>query len=172
MSRTALSLCSLSLSLFLPMAFSLCFLVRHCEALSRCRASPRGCELLPILIRGLKRVPLQSVHANFLYDLKPSVAIIHGSEPSMCNLVATVILSTSAMYVAVRRKKWRRVVATIVNSSNVERLCGRCETETCMHRWELKLSLSSPVFIIWATSALTAPRQLEDGTTKARTQTS
>ena len=62
------------------MAFSLCFLVRHCEALSRCRASPRGCELLPIFNRGLKRAPPQPVHANFPYGLEPSVAIILGSE--------------------------------------------------------------------------------------------
>ena len=67
--------------LSLPMAFSLCFLVRHCEALSRCRASPLGCEPLPVFIHGLKRVPPQSVQANFPYGLKPSVAIILGFEP-------------------------------------------------------------------------------------------
>ena len=69
------------LSLSLPLALSLGFLVRHCEALSRCRASPLGCEPLPMSIHGLKRVPPQSVQANFPYGLKPSVAIILGSEP-------------------------------------------------------------------------------------------
>ena len=118
------------------MAFSLCFLVRHCEALSRCRASPLGCEPLPIFIHGLKRVPPQAVQANFPYGLKPSVAIILGSEPvpfvgdryplDFCNVGA------------VRKKKtsWRRMITTIVNSSNVEHQGGRCETGTDRNTWD------------------------------------
>ena len=43
--------------LSLPMAFSLCFLVRHCEAWSRCRAIPLGFGPLPMFRHGLKPAP-------------------------------------------------------------------------------------------------------------------
>ena len=135
MSRTALSICSLSLSF--PMAFSLCFLVRHCEALNRCRASPLGCGPLPIFMHGLKLVPPQSVQANFPYGLKPSVAIILGSEP--LPFVGDRYISSRLLQCRrgeEEKTSWRRMVATIVNSSNVEHQGGRCETGTDRNRWD------------------------------------
>ena len=134
MSRTALSLCSLSLSF--PMAFSLCFLVRHCEALNRCRASPLGCGPLPIFMHGLKLVPPQSVQANFPYGLKPSVAIILGSEP--LPFANRPISSRPLQCQGSEEEKasWCKMVATIVNSSNVEHQGGRCETGTDRNRWD------------------------------------
>ena len=104
------------------MAFSLCFLVRHCEALSRCRASPLGCEPLPVFIHGLKLVPHQSVQANFAYGLKPSVAIILGSEPLP---FANRPISSRPLQCQGSEEEpssWCRMVATIVKSSNVEQV--------------------------------------------------
>ena len=75
------------LSLSLPLDFSLGFLVRHCEALSRRRASPLGSEPLPIFSNCLKLVP-HVLQAKSPYGLKPSDASILGSEPlkSSCHL--------------------------------------------------------------------------------------
>ena len=75
------------LSLSLPLAFSLGLLVRHCEALSRCRASPLGSEPLPIFINCIKACASRA-SSQFPYGLKPSGAIFLGSEPlkGFCHL--------------------------------------------------------------------------------------
>ena len=121
-----------------PMAFSICFLVRHCEALSRCRASHLGFGPLPIFIHGLNLVPPQSVEANFCIWLK---AFANRSQPPSALRFWNLIDRNPHRLLQCRgggeeKASWCRMVATIVNSSNVEHQGGRCETGTERSRWD------------------------------------
>ena len=102
------------------MAFSHCFLVRHCEALDRCRAPFLGSGPLPKFVHGLKLVPPQHVQANCAYGLKPSVAIILGSEPLPFANRPISCRHLQCHGSEEEQSSWCKMVATIVNKRNVE----------------------------------------------------
>ena len=80
-------------------------------------------------------MPPHSVQTNLLHGLKPSVAIILGSVSSPVVIGRNPLDICSVGTVRKKKASWRRMVANIVNISQLGYQCGRCETGTDRHGW-------------------------------------